>query len=358
MFSPKQVPALRTVGDLTSDWLTGALGHPVAGAKAEKVGTGELSDAFRVTYYDEADSKREEKSVIIKLASNRPQSREVAIKYGAYAREVDFYNQLSVRLGDSVPPFSFAATDDEGFFCVVLADLRNAVSADQLKGATFDEARAALKALAQVQGPFVEERELGRSTSCLNQPSMFTAELYRQIFPEFIRRYKDRLDPAHAEICEWFYDHADAWYTDLRSPQGIMHGDFRLDNILFVDGRAVLIDWQTLSWGSAMRDAAYFMANSLTLDDRRKHEEQLFDEYFTELQRNTKVPLNKATTWQEYVRQSLFGILLAATSVTVLELSERAKVLGLNMFAGHAQQAIDLRAREVVENLNSDRLPN
>ena len=45
--------------------------------------------------------------------------------------------------------------------------------------------------------------------------------------------------------------------------QGLVHGDYRLDNMLFgtagADRALTVVDWQTVSWGPALTDLAYFL---------------------------------------------------------------------------------------------------
>jgi aminoglycoside phosphotransferase (APT) family kinase protein len=76
---------------------------------------------------------------------------------------------------------------------------------------------------------------------------MFTPALYRQTFSEFLKRFGDHIDPAHAELCKWLNEHVEEWFADMRPPQGLVHGDFRLDNVLFTGDKATVIDWQTVS---------------------------------------------------------------------------------------------------------------
>ena len=69
--------------------------------------------------------------------------------------------------------------------------------------------------------------------------------------------------------------------------QGLVHGDYRLDNLMFPehgDG-VVALDWQTLAIGPRGRDLAYFLATSVLVDDRREHESALVAEYLDELRR-------------------------------------------------------------------------
>ena len=67
-----------------------------------------------------------------------------------------------------------------------------------------------------------------------------------------------------------------------------MHGDYRLDNMLFGAPGAprpfAAVDWQTVGWGQVMTDASYFLGGSLTLEDRRAHEQELLREYHDALQ--------------------------------------------------------------------------
>ncbi len=62
-----------------------------------------------------------------------------------------------------------------------------------------------------------------------------------------------------------------------------MHGDYRLDNMLFgadgADRPLTVVDWQTVTWGPAMTDLAYFLGCALPAEDRREHYDALLDDY-------------------------------------------------------------------------------
>ena len=59
----------------------------------------------------------------------------------------------------------------------------------------------------------------------------------------------------------------------------LMHGDYRLDNMLFDPDRSriTVVDWQTLGVGLPARDLAYFTATSLLPETRSAIEEELVD---------------------------------------------------------------------------------
>ena len=61
--------------DLTVEWLTAALGVPVSDFAFERIGTGQMSECYRVglTYADGDDGPN---SVVLKVAATDPVSRQ------------------------------------------------------------------------------------------------------------------------------------------------------------------------------------------------------------------------------------------------------------------------------------------
>jgi aminoglycoside phosphotransferase (APT) family kinase protein len=54
-----------------------------------------------------------------------------------------------------------------------------------------------------------------------------------QLLPAFLERHGERVAPEHREVCERFVASLDGWVADRRPPLGLVHGDYRLDNMLF-----------------------------------------------------------------------------------------------------------------------------
>jgi aminoglycoside phosphotransferase (APT) family kinase protein len=67
------------------------------------------------------------------------------------------------------------------------------------------------------------------------------------------------------------------------APETVIHADLHLDNVIFVTAaggfQAKIIDWQSPSRGAAMLDVAGFIAESLSVDDRRADETELLRGY-------------------------------------------------------------------------------
>ena len=66
------------------------------------------------------------------------------------------------------------------------------------------------------------------------------------------------------------------------SPQTLAHGDFHPENVLFIPGprnNSVLIDWQFSIAGPSIYDVSMFIISSLSVEERRTHEDSLLRTY-------------------------------------------------------------------------------
>ena len=69
-------------------------------------------------------------------------------------------------------------------------------------------------------------------------------------------------------------------------PITVMHGDFKLDNLVFPNGGAegfAVLDWQIASRGRGAFDLGYFFCTSLAPAERAAHEERLIGIYLDAL---------------------------------------------------------------------------
>ena len=71
-----------------------------------------------------------------------------------------------------------------------------------------------------------------------------------------------RRTKAHCGTCA---DAISAWHIARPTPFALLHGDYRIDNLLFstVDDTVVAVDWQGTTIGPPARDVAYFLATGL-----------------------------------------------------------------------------------------------
>ncbi len=339
--SPQTVPVIRTADELTADWLASALGREsLQLTGVERIGTGQLSETLRAAF--------DGGSVVIKLAAQDPTSRATGVGMGAYLREISFYQKLAARIAGPVPRCHFADYHPaEGWFTLVIEDIAGATQGDQIEGCDVEQAALALRALADIHAPVLGDVALG-SSDWLNQPNPLNQALLTQLLPLFLERYADRVRPEHAEVCERLVASLDAFAQDRRPPLGLVHGDYRLDNLLFSADGCKVVDWQTVSWGSAMVDAAYFLGSGLGVEDRRAHEQDLLHEYHDELLSRGVKEFSWEQCWEEYRRGTFAGIVMTMAASIVVQRTERGDDMFMAWFERAAQQVLDLDARSLL----------
>ncbi len=355
-------PVLRTADDLTAAWLADVLGTgPIAGLTTRPIGTGQMSENHRVTI-TYADGDAWPSSVVLKVAASDETSRATGVALGAYEREVRFYRELAPRLGGPLATCHAALLDPaEGWFTLVLEDVAPAEQGDQIAGCSVDHARLALRQLARLHAPVFADSQLG-ATPWLNQDFPLNQAMLAQLLPAFLERYGDRVTDEHAAVCERFVASLDGWLADRRPPLGLVHGDFRLDNLLFGDPDGpspflVAVDWQTVGWGPVMTDACYFIGGGLTVEDRRAHEQSLVRDYHEALLFEGVQGFSWEDCWSDYRRQCFLGVLMAVAPAMLVERTDRGDEMFMTTLARHAQQVLDLGGLDTLPPAGSGRPP-
>lgn len=339
--------------DLTADWLTAALGGGrIDDFTVERIGTGQMSECYRVglTY---ADGQHGPASVVLKVAAADPSSRQTGLAMGLYEREVRFYTDIAPTLDGPVSECHHAAYDPEtGVFDLLLGDAAPAVVGDEIGGASVEQATMALTQLGRVHGPLLGNAALA-DAQWLNRESPLNQGLMAALYAGFVDRYRDEVAPEHREVCERlvaaFDDYLAAEAASGR-PQGLVHGDFRLDNMLFgqegADRPLTVVDWQTVTWGPAMTDVAYFLGCALPAARRREHGEALLRAYHDALGPDTSVSLDDVRDGVR--RQSFFGVMMSIVSPMLVERTERGDRMFMTMIARHCQHVLDTDALAVL----------
>jgi hypothetical protein len=350
---------LRGPDELTAEWLTDALdGGPVVAFEVTPIGTGQMSESRRVRLDYGAGGGPA--SVVLKTASADEGSRATGVGLGIYEREVRFYRELAPRIGGPLAACHHAALDPaEGWFTLLLEDVAPAAQGDQIAGCGIEDARLAIRELARLHAPVLGDPELG-ATPWLNQENVLTQAVLAQLLPAFLERYGERVSDAHREVCERFIASLDGWVAQREPPLGLIHGDYRLDNMLFgTDGgrRFVAVDWQTVGWGPVMTDAAYFLGGSLTSEDRRVHEQELVRDYHEGLVELGVRGFGWEACWDGYRQQAFLGILMTVAPAMLVERTERGDEMFLTTLARYCEQILELDSLELLPPPGSGRPP-
>jgi hypothetical protein len=347
--------------DVTPAWLTSVLaraevlapGARVTGFGAVPVGTGQMADTVRFALtYDTAGAGPE--TVVGKFASADEQSRATGQALRAYEIEVRFYREVAPRVAARVPATYLAEVDPAtGWFTLLMEDIAGARQGDQIEACGPEVAAAVLEEMAGLHAPCWEAPDLA-SLEWLNRSAAQTEQLLpmlvTSVMPGFVERYGDTLIPEHRHVCEVFAANVPAFVQGRSGPSTAVHGDFRLDNLLFQpdDPRPVVVDWQTLVWGSCAADVAYFIGGCLTVEDRRAHEEQLLVGYHDALCRRGVAGFALNDLRKAYRRETFAGVLMAIVASMVVQRTERGDLMFLTSTTRHAQHVLDTGALDLL----------
>ncbi|MGO8966415.1 DUF7064 domain-containing protein [Mycobacterium sp.] len=342
--------------DLSAAWLTSAIGAgTIADFAVERIGTGQMSECYRVqlTYADGAPDSDKPDSVVLKVAATDPMSRQTGMTLGLYEREVRFYRDIAPRLRGPVAPCYHTAFDAaSGTFDLLLGDANPAVVGDEIRGATTAQARLAVTELARLQGPLLGDTTLAEAP-WLNRDTPVNQALITALHAGFVDRYGDQIAPQHRMVCERLVGGFDEYLADEAVAgriHGLVHGDYRLDNMLFgaagADRPLTVVDWQTVTWGPAMTDLAYFLGCALPVTDRRTHYEALLDAYHAAL--GPDAPISLADVRDGVRRQSFFGVMMAIVSSMLVERTERGDAMFMTMLQRHCEHVLDADALAIL----------
>jgi len=336
---------------LTAEFLTAALathlgGTAISAVKAEPVGTGQVSDSYRLhlTYNGTADMPP---TLIAKVPAADPASRSAARTFRTYEIEACFYDQLAPGLPVSLARCYYAAYDaDPDEYVVLLEDLAPALPGDQLAGLHPEDAAAAVAELAALHAAGWNSPELA-ALHWLNRSGAETTALLAaaisDLYPGFRDRYAGRLEQGTLTLIEDFLPRAGSYLAGTDEPRTIVHGDFRADNLLFGRDRPVVLDWQTAGFGVAAADLSYFLASSLPVATRRQYEEALVHRYHAGLLRRG-VELSWQDCWAGYRRHAFSGIVMDIIAAMFVQQTERGDEMFATMARRHARHALDLDA--------------
>jgi hypothetical protein len=352
--------SIPTPGTVTADWLTERLreaGYPdveVRGYQSHRIGTGQLGQCIRYELDLAGGDGSAPRRVIGKFPSDDPASRHTGVMLRNYRKEVCFYSELQSRVRIRTPRCYHAAIDGDGpEHVLLLEDLAPALQGDQLTGCSPAVARAAVQQLVGLHAPSWCDASL-RGIDWLGEPNDLTVQLgralYRSQLGPFLERFGPRLEPDEAAIIERAADSTGPPFVPLGDVFGLVHVDYRLDNLLVDETReppsVAVVDWQSLTLGNPLSDVAYFLGAGLQPEVRRAEEREIVEGYHRSLQIAGVRDYDWDRCWDDYRRGSFAGFAVTVVASVMVQQTPRGDEMFTAMARRHARHALDLGAEE------------
>ena len=341
--------------DLTADWLGGVLGTPVASVEVTAIGTGQTGATYRVAATYAGGPGDAPATFAVKLPAQDDAVRErVAL---GYLSEVEFYSTVTTQVAIPVPGcFHSEISFDGADFVLLMADMAPAVQGDQIAGCTTDEAALAVEALAGLHGPSWGDRRWFDLPSIV-MPKPGDAEAAKGLGDVAVMAADITLDKLGGKVSDedrltltTSMGLVTPWLLAEPERFSLMHGDYRLDNLLFDPERTrvTVVDWQTIGLGLPTRDLAYFAATSLRPDDRAGLERDLVERYHRALVGYGVPDYDLQTCWQDYRLGVLQAPLLTTLGYAFAASTERGDEMILTMLHRGCRAIRELDAIELV----------
>jgi hypothetical protein len=349
----------RYPGDVTPGWLSAVLserGTPVDVAEVDVVaiGTGQTGATYRVTARYTTDPGGLPGTFVIKLPAQDDTVRD-RVTIG-YRSECAFYTTVADRVRVPTPQcFYCEITEDAMDYVLLLADQAPAVQGDQIAGCGEQEARLAVVALAGLHGPsWRDPAYLDFPAIAFGRPDEASAkglgEVAKMSADITLEKLGDRMSAGDRETFTTTMGLVTPWLLAEYDRFALLHGDYRLDNMLFDPDRTrvSVVDWQTLGVGLPTRDLAYFTATSLDSQLRSAIEKDLVDEYYRALLGYGVTDYDPETCWRDYRLGVPQALLISALGFAFAAATERGDDMVLAMLRRGCQAIRDLGTMELI----------
>ena len=355
-----------TIESVTPEWLTNVLHHvgvvpagahvSAVDARQVGIGVGIMGVIHQLTLTYAGDAGAAPATMVVKQASTFPANFEQGVALGIYASEDRFYRELATHTALRVPAAYHAEIADDGHFVILMEDLSSLRNLDQLDGMTPDQIRHAVVALAQLHGPFWRKvADLEWIPSVVHDRIKGFAAAFPMFWDGTQKNFPNQLPPAARAVGDAVAKHYWEFMDRLgQRPWTLLHMDYRCDNFLYDDATPdsplVTLDWQSLGRGPGVYDLAYLLGGSITIDDRRAHQDDLLRAYHDELVRQGVTDYPFTDLFEDYRLASLVGMGAAVLVGGGLEMgNDRGTALIASMVERHFALPVDLAALDLLD---------
>lgn len=344
----------REWNDITPDWMTVALSRHHPGAEV---------DGVEVVLRDDGTNRRARLALTYSAGSGPatvfakavdPDHAElVALTSGLYHEPRLFTSGIELPL-DHPTVYTALIDEDRSDFVMIMEDVvaRGADPRDSTRPMSVEQVASGVRGLARMHSQFWGERVTANPALGWLEP--FVAFQGLEYAPLHIAH--ERLgDSVPAEIpalsgTELFVDIWGRYIGTLTtSAQTLLHGDPHIGNTYVLPGDEVgFLDWQMARRGNWSLDVGYFLQGALTIEDRRRAERDLLDEYRGALD----LPADEMPTadeiWLRYRASVAHGLAIWMATLSGGDAWQGAEIC-LALAQRYGAAFVDLETRDALE---------
>jgi hypothetical protein len=260
-------------------------------------------------------------SLVLKLAAENETNRAVSQQFNLYLKEVGYYKDLAPRTTARSPRIYASEIDEEHNFFLLMEDVSSYRMGSQVEGATVEECELCIDFLINLHASFWNQLNgiswLPNMSGSDNAKNMALGceagwpqlqEIFGNFVPDNIEAERERYLEAVPRLQTQLDQH----------PTTLIHGDFRMDNMLF--GQApehdslLVVDFQGPLKGNGIHDVAYLLSHSAKTEVRREHERNLIERYSSGLINAGVKDYSFEKAWNDY----RIGVLYSWTVAVVI----------------------------------------
>lgn len=355
--------------EITSGWLNDVLDDDVrGGAKVTAVeteligeGVGFLGEVTRLTLTYDEPAPTSVTSMISKVPTANEGFRAMGLMLGLYQKEYGFYQDVAPQIDVPIPACYVNRAEGEANFLLLLEDLAPMRAGNQLASCTKAEAELVLAAAAQLHARWWEDPALDE-LAWLPAPGDAYFELLEGAYHGALDKFHSDFGHLAGPEIEQLADQAASNYKGMvdkgvgKRPHTLIHGDFRLDNMMFGDGPGqppfALLDWQMPFKANPLWDVVYFLGGNFSQEWREENQEELLAGYHRALLAGGVENYSFEQCWQDYRAAGLVFLGYLVTGANEIDLdtvNDRGREVLELMLTRYAKTISDLGSAEFID---------
>ena len=321
----------KTRADVTRDWLAEVLlDCNIIGAASQLKslrhepmgeGVGMMSAISRLHLEWEGDADGLPEHLVIKIPAGNKANRAVAEQFNLYRKEVGYYRDLAPVTSARSPQVYASMIDEDQNFFLLMEDASDYRMGNQVTGATLDETNICIDELAKLHASFSGKiDQVDWLPHIANSENARTMALGAEAgWPQLMEYFGEFVPDAISNRKEEYLAAIPSLQEALdREPVTLIHGDFRMDNMLFgqASGQSplLIVDFQGPLKGRGIQDFAYLLSHSTQTEVRRVHEKAILQRYLDGLTAAGISGYDLDTAWADY----RLGVLYCWTVAVVI----------------------------------------